>query len=59
MLLDAHTAGAKRRQIAVALSGGAIAEADRDGLSTYLRRRIQRLIMLGEMLAGNYRRLLR
>ena len=58
--LDARRVGATHREIAAALFGEAMVEADWNGRSTYLRCRVQRLIRLGETLVqGSYRRLLR
>lgn len=58
--LDARRAGGTQREIAVALFGEEMVEADWNGRSDYLRCRVQRLIRLGESLArGGYRNLLR
>lgn len=58
--LDARRAGASHREIAMALFGEAVVEADWKGRSAYLRCRVQRLIRLGESLVqGSYQRLLR
>ncbi|MGC1301714.1 MAG: DUF2285 domain-containing protein [Caulobacteraceae bacterium] len=56
---DARNAGASHREIATVLFGERRVEAEWNGMSDYLRTRVQRLIRLGESLSrGGYRRLL-
>ena len=56
---DGRRAGASQREIAVVLFGDARVAADWNGVSDYLRRRVQRLIALGDRLVKTgYRGLL-